>query len=256
MTSKRPVRLVRSEVWVGRTEFETMVGPRVPEPVETMGSCDPGPRSIEVQPLLGSPRASMVAPLFSPTPAVSKDVADDALIRLDGLDGHEPTAPETSKRSSRARSRRVRLAAAGALGLLVAGGAVCLPLLASHSGAAPGKAVSVSPPAAVPAPDPGSNPVTEPVSESLNVAQPAAPAAPNQPARVNVRPEPAAASASRTVRTNNRPSPQPQHAAPAPAPANQAALDEAYRWWSEADQYGPRIPRWSHFDAEPESSPR
>jgi hypothetical protein len=252
MTSKRPVRLVRSEVWVGRTEFETMVGPRVPEPAETMGSRDAGPRSIEVRPLLDSPRASMVAPLFAPAPAVAKDVTDDALIRLDGLDGHEPTPSEIPKWSSRARSRRVRLATAGALGLVLAGGAVCVPLLASHSGAAPVKAVSVSPPAAVPAPGPGSNPVSEPA----NVVQPAPAATPNRPTQVNVRPEPAAASASRTVRSNNRPSPQPQHAAsaPTPPPADQVALEEASKWWPQAGEYGPGIPRWTHFA--PDSPPR
>ena len=258
MESRRPVRLVRSEVWLGRAEFETMVGPRVPDPVETAPDHGAGPRSIEVRPLLGSPRASTVAPLFSPAPTiqdgVTAGVKDDALIRLDGLDGHEPTPPAASTWASRAKSRRLRWIAAGALGLIVAGGAVSAPLLASPSGAPHPTAWTMtpaSPPVEVPAPVPASNPLSEPVS----VGQPAPPAAPKPPAEVTVRSEPPAAAPSHTARSNNQTTTQPQHAASTatPPPGGQAAMDEAYRWWSQADEYGPKVPHWKHYG--PESTP-
>lgn len=255
MESRRPVRLVRSEVWLGRAEFETMIGPRMPDPVETAPHHGAVPRAIEVRPLLGPSRASTVAPLFSPAPTAEDDVAagnaDDALIRLDGLDGLEPTPP-ASKWASRARSRRFRWAAAGALGLIFAGGAVSMPLLASPSGQLPvtaGKTAPASPPVAVPAPEPASNRLSEPV----NFAQPAPPAAPNPRAEATVRSESPAAASSHTARSNNRTITQPQHGASTatPSPAGQGAMDEAFRWWSQADQYGPKTPRWTHYGPEP-----
>jgi hypothetical protein len=254
------MRLVRSEMWLGRAEFETMIGPRLPDPVETAPEHGAGPRSIEVRPLPGSSRASTVAPLFSPaSPAatdvkddVTADVKDDALIRLDGLDGHEPTPPMASRWASRAKLRRLRWAAAGALGLIFAGGAVSAPLLASSSGAPQPTAGNTAPaslPVAVPASDSPSNRLSEPV----NFVQPAPLAAPNPPAEVSVRPDRAAVSPSHTARNDNRTTTQPQHAASAatPAQADRPALDDAFRWWSQADEYGPKIPRWTHYSPEP-----
>jgi hypothetical protein len=255
MESRRPVRLVQSEVWLGRAEFETMIGPRVPDPAETATERSAGPRSIEVRPLLGSPRASTVAPLFSPAATVEDDVTvdakDDALIRLDGLDGHEPTPPASPKWASRVKSHRLRWAAAGAFGLIFVGGAGLVPLLASPSGSpyvTAGKTAPASPPVAVPAPDPASNRLSEPV----DFARPVPPAAPKPPAEVTVRSESPAAAPSHTIRSNNHTITQSEHAAStAPAPARQEALDEAYRWWSQADEYGPKVPRWTHYGPEP-----
>lgn len=260
MESRRPVRLVRSEVWLGRTEFETMIGPRLPDPVETASDHSAGPRSIEVRPLLGSSRVSTVAPLFSPVSAaptdvkddVTADVKEDALIRLDGLDGHEPASPAASNWASRVKSRRFRWATAGALGLIFAGGAVSVPLLATSSGApqlTAGKTAPASPPVAVQAPDPASNRL----SEAVNFVQPAPPAAPNPPAEISVRPERAAVPPSHAAQNNNRTTAQPQHSgsAPTPAQAGQPGMDEAFRWWSQADEYGPKIPRWTHYGPEP-----
>jgi hypothetical protein len=254
------MRLVRSEMWLGRAEFETMIGPRLPDPVETAPDHGADPRSIEVRPLLGSSRASTVAPLFSPaSPAatdvkddVTADVKDDALIRLDGLDGHEPAPPVASKWASRAKLRRSRWAAAGALGLIFAGGAVSVPLLASSSGAPQPTAGNTAPaslPVAVPASDSPSNRLSEPV----NFVQPAPPAAVNPPAEISVSPERAAAPPSHTARNDNRSTTQSQHSASTatPAQADRPGLDEAFRWWSQADEYGPKIPRWTHYGPEP-----
>jgi hypothetical protein len=250
MAPKRPVHLVQSEVWLGRTEFEDLIRQRGPETVEGPRCPATGTKAIEVRPLVGRPsRVASVAPLFAPFPAA---VEDDGLIRLDGL---EPAQVEAGNRPSAARSRRFpRWAAAGVLGLAVAGSAVAVPLLTSDGGAArvtAGNAAPAKSVPAIPSPGPGDDRRSEPIE-----AGPMAPvAAPNPPAEASVHSEPAAAPAASHTRHDTRTTAPPNRPAstPTPPPASQAALEEAFRWWSEAAGYGARNPRWTH--SSPESHP-
>lgn len=247
MAPKRPVRLVQSELWLGRTEFEDLIRQRGPETTEAPQYPATGTKAIEVRPLVGrSTRVSPVAPLFSPVPAI---VEDDGLIRLDGL---EPA--RASDRPSAARSRRVpRWAAAGLVGLAIAGSAVSVLLLTSHGEAAkvnsrnPAPATSVP---AAPSPSPGDARSSEPI-EAGEIAV----AAPKPPEEMTVRSAPASVPKSHTARTDNRTTVAAKHAdsAPTPPPAGQLAVDEAYKWWSQAADYGAKNPRWTHLS--PESPP-
>ena len=121
-------------------------------------------------------------------------------------------------RSSSARS--TWLAAAGVFALVLAAGALSVPLWASHRGVAPpaaaGPALPLDPVPAVPAPDPGSD---NPAGAGSPVAPPPAPAAPAggpEPAPEAV-PNPAA----------EVPAPPPVAAAPAPPAARSTGRSRA-----------------------------
>lgn len=263
MPTRRPVRLVQSEVWLGRAEFDNMISQREPQPVEFEGmEVVPCPATdttpLEVRPLTGrSPRAATVAPLFSP---VAANAEDDGLIRLDDL---EPAATEIPNQPSPAKPRRSpRWAAVGVLGLVLVGGAASVPLLTSHS-AAPREtartAAPSSPVTVIPEPDPGDTDRVQSID-----AEPLAPvAAPNPAAAAPVRSEPAAVPASRPARSDSTSgrttsSAKPVAQAPAPPPSGQLAADEIRTWWSKAaGAYGPRNSRWTHGGThwDPESSP-
>lgn len=260
MATRRPVRPVQSEVWLGRAEFEDLIRQREPAAIEAGRYPATGTRDIEVRSLITKPaRVSPVAPLFSPVPTIVEEAPaeEDGLIRLDDL---EPAAAEASNRPSlnklRHRSRRgTRWAAAGVLGAVVLGGAVSVPLLTSGGGTprvAAGKAAPVSPVVVIPAPDP----VSSPAGEASEAVQPAPAAAPKPPAAVAARSEPAAAPVSRSARSDSRTVDQPKvDGSPTmPTPESQAAMEEAYRRWpQEAAMYGARNPRWAQFG--PESAP-
>jgi hypothetical protein len=245
MATRRPVRLVQSEVWLGRAEFEDLIRQREPEAIEATRYPSAGTKDIEVRPLITKPpRVSEVAPLFSPVPTI---VEEDGLIRLDDLE------PAPTERPSSARSRRcTRWTAAGVLGAVVLGGAVSVPLLTSGGGAprvAAGKAAPAGPVAVLPVPDPSNNRGSEPAE----AVQPAPVAAPNPPAAVTVHSEPAEVPASHTARSDNRSITRPKHAGSptTPTPDNQAAMDDPYQWWSQA---AARNPRWTQYFG-PESAP-
>ena len=249
MAPKRPVHLVQSEVWLGRTEFEDLIRQRGPETAEAPRYPATSTKAIEVRPLVGRPsRVSSVAPLFAPVPAT---VEDDGLIRLDDL---EPAQAEAAKGPSATSSRRFsRWAVAGVLGIAVAGSAAAVPLLTSDGAAAKLTARNAAPAKPVPTiPSPGTGDVRS--TEPIEAGQMAV-AAPNPPEDVTVRSAPASAPASHPARSDNRTTTAPKHsdsAATSP-PASQAALDEAFRWWSEAAASGARNPHWTHFG--PESPP-
>lgn len=247
MAPKRPVRLVQSELWLGRTEFEDLIRQRGPETAEARRCAGTRTKAIEVRPLVGRPsRVSPVAPLFSPVPAIAED---EGLIRLDGL---EPA--RASDRPSAARSRRVpRWAAAGLVGLAIAGSAVSVFLLASHGevskvvakNPAPAKAVP-----AIPSPSRGDDSSSEPIEAGQMAA-----GAPTPSEEATVRSAPASVPEShtaRSARSDNRTTTPPKHAdsATTPPPAGQLALDEAYNWWSQAAAYSAKNPRWAHLTPE------
>ena len=247
MAPKRPVRLVQSEVWLGRTEFEDLIRQRERETAEAPRYLATATNAIEVRPLIGRPsRVSSVAPLFSPVPALGED---DGLIRLDGL---EPAQVETADRPAAARSRRFpRWAAAGVLGLAIAGSAASVLLLTSHGGATKVTARNAVPARSVPvipSPSPGDDHSSEPIDGGQMAV-----AAPNPPEDVTVRSAQASVPASHTARSDNRTTAPPKHAAPAAPPplAGQAALDQAYNWWAQAAAYGAKNPRWTHLSPEP-----
>ena len=249
MAPKRPVHLVQSEVWLGRTEFQDLIRQRGPGSAEAPGYAATGTKAIEVRPLVGRPsRVSSVAPLFAPVPATAED---DGLIRLDGL---EPAQVEAADRPSVGRSQRFpRWAVAGVLGLAVAGSAVAVPLLTSDGGATKVAAKSAAPAKSVPAipsPGPGDARSSEPV-QAGQVA-----AAPNPPEAATVQSAPASVPASHPARSDNRTTAPPKHAdsATMPTPASRIAADEIDKWWSQAvAEYGPRNPRWTH--SSPDASP-
>jgi hypothetical protein len=250
MAPKRPVRLVQSELWLGRTEFEDLIRQRGPDTAEAPRYAGTSTKAIEVRPLVGKPsRVSSVAPLFAPIPAI---VEDDGLIRLDGL---EPAQIEAANRASEAKTRRFpRWAAAGLLGLAIAGSAASALLLTSHGEAAKinirnaGPAKSVP---AVPSPSPGDDRSSEPI-EAGQVAV----GAPNAPEDVTVRSAPASVPESHTAPRDNRTTAPSKHAGSAttPAQASQIAADEIDKWWSHAvAAYGPQNPHWTH--SSPDSPP-
>jgi hypothetical protein len=245
MAPKRPVHLVQSEVWLGRTEFQDLIRQRGPEIAEAPRCPATSSKAIEVRPLVGRPSGvSSVAPLFAPVPTIMED---DGLIRLDGL---EPAQAQTANRSSAARSRWFpRWATASVLGLAVAGSAVAVPLLTSDGGsaevtarnAAPAKSVPVIPPRG-----PG-----DARSGAPTQAGQMAVAAPNPAEDVTVRSAPASVPASHTAGNDNRTTTPTKHASssPTPPPASQITLD-AYNWWSQAAGYGAKNPRWTHLSPE------
>lgn len=250
MASKRPVQLVQSELWLGRTEFEDLIRQRGAETAEAPRYAGTRTKAIKVRPLVERPsRVSSVAPLFSP---VSAFAADEGLIRLDGL---EPA--QASDRPSAARPRRVpRWAAAGLVGLAIAGSAVSVLMLTSHGEAAkvatknpaPAQSVPIIPPAS-----PGDDRSSAPIEAEQMVA-----GAPKPSEDVAVRSAPASVPTAHTPHTarSDRSDPRttapPKHADPATTmpPAGQAALDEAYDWWSQAGAYGAKNPHWAHLSPE------
>lgn len=252
MTTERPVRIVQSEMWLDRAEFADLVRQREPETVPALRCPDAGRRSIEVRPLVVKPsRTSGVAPLFSPVAPVV-EVGQDEVIRLDDL---EPAAAQASSPPPPARSFP-RWAAAGVLVLLVAGGAVSVPLLMSHGDAAPAPArnyAPVGPVVAFPAPDSGDQP-----SEPADAVAQAPAAEPNPPAHVTVKAAPAGSHVSHAARTDSRATARPPHAASPMAPPpwdGQAFADEAYMWSQAAAAYSARNPRWTHVGPEPSPWP-
>lgn len=251
MAPKRPVHLVQSEVWLGRTEFENLIRQRGPEAVEARRHPAIGTKTIEVRPLVSRPsRVSSVAPLFAPLPTT---VEDDGLIRLDGL---EPAQVEAANRTSATRSRRFpRWATAGVLGLAVAGSAVAVPSLTSDGGAAKvtaRNAAPAKPVPAIPSPGPGQAHSSEPIEAGQMAV-----AAPNPSEDMTVRSAPDSVPTSHRARSDNRTTTPPKHSdwATTPPPANRMAAEEIEKWWSQAVAAygGPRNPRWTH--SSPESPP-
>jgi hypothetical protein len=248
MASRRPVRLVQSEVWLGRAEFEDMINQREPEAAPYPAA---GTTTIEDRPLIGrSTRAAGVAPLFSPVAATAED---DGLIRIDDL---EPADAETSNRPSPVKPRRYpRWAAAGVIGLVLVGGAASVPLLTSQS--EPTRVAAKSTPPSSPETVISVSGPSDKAGDAAIEAESMAPvAASNRPAEESVRSEPVAAAAvaaSRPAQHDNRPAAPPKRDASAPTPpqASQAALEEAFKWWSEAAKADAKNPRWTHFRPEP-----
>jgi len=249
MASKRPVQLVQSEVWLGRTEFEDLIRQREPETAGAPQYTGTRSKAIEVRPRAGRPsRVSSVAPLFSPVPALA---ADEGLIRLDGL---EPAQASDRPSAARPSRRGPRWAAVGLVGLAIAGSAVSVLLLTSPGEVAKGTARNAAPVQSVPI-IPPSSPGNDRGSEPIEAGQTVA-GAPKPAEEVAVRSAPASVPGSHTARserseTRTAASPE-QHPAPAPTmpPAGQAALDEAYNWWSQAATYGAKNPRWAHLSPE------
>jgi len=249
MATRRPVRLVQSEVWLGRAEFEDMISQREPEAALYPAA---GTTTIEDRPLIGrSTRAAAVAPLFSP---VADTAEDDGLIRIDDL---EPADAETSNRPSPVKPRRYpRWAAAGVIGLALVGGAASVPLLTSQSEPTRVAAKSTAPssPETVISVSGPSDNHGDAAIETESIAPVAAS---NRPAEASVRSEQAAAAdvaavaASRPAQHDNRPAAPPKRAASAPTPpqaSQQAAIEEAFKWWSEAAKAGAKNPRWTHVE--------
>jgi hypothetical protein len=141
------------------------------------------------------------------------------------------------------------------IGLVLVGGAASVPLLTSQSEptrvaaksthpSSPETVISVSGP-------------SDKAGDAAIEAESMAPvAASNRPAEESVRSEPVAAAAvaaSRPAQHDNRPAAPPKRDASAPTPpqASQAALEEAFKWWSEAAKADAKNPRWTHFRPEP-----
>ncbi len=202
---------VRSKVQSGRVELEDLI-PQVAGTVEALRR---SLRSAGVVPESDVPEpAEPEVPHRQSLAAIPRDV--------------EPADVQ----GRRARSRRFKRSAAASILAFVAGVAVAVSFVNTHSGPNPPAAAGTSAPvAAIPAPGPGSN---SPRSEDSTGAAHMAPgAAPSKPADGPATPGAAAVPAPQTIRSDNRTTSRskPRSATTTPsAPRHPAIPAEAYAW--------------------------
>ncbi|MGH3885629.1 MAG: helix-turn-helix domain-containing protein [Pseudonocardiaceae bacterium] len=233
---------VQPEVRPGRTEFEDLIRPQVADTAEALRralrSAGVVPEDLGAMLLFGG--SSRVSPVSA---ELGRPVAVDAKA---GSDAAEPAQTDVGQRPTLtaipARSRRFnRFAAAGALALAFAAGAVSVPFITSYSGpilpAATGTPAPATPVAAIPAPNPGHSKDNTSRKDSTGAVHTAPAAAPNESAGSPAPPPAAAVPAPHTIRSHNRTirRSKPRVSTTAPAlPRIPAIPAEAYAWYQTA----------------------